>query len=67
MKTNKETEEISGVTLNHFAEGKGHKTVSKSDLSHNSICERSLVFVLFFVGALDVIIVLYQQITCFHT
>lgn len=27
MKTKKEVEEVSGVTLNHFAEGKTHKTL----------------------------------------
>lgn len=60
MKTNKEVEENSGVTVNRFSEGKGHKTVSNSDLSQSSFGEWLLEF-LCFVGALDGRIVPYQE------
>lgn len=30
MKTKKEVEDASGVTLNHFAEGKSHKSAERS-------------------------------------
>lgn len=33
MKTKKEAEEMSGVTLSHFTKGKGQKTLSNTDLS----------------------------------
>lgn len=67
MKTKKEAEEISGVTLSHFTKGKGQKTLSNTDLSQKSICDHWCVFFALWEHQMGGLYYTRKSLACFHT